>query len=137
MSRNTLIAGAKDLAEEPVLGERIRRPGAGPKRKIDLDSELLVALDSFLEPESRGDPTSPLRWTLKSTRVLAAELTRLGHKVGARRPSRCKSRSSLRSAGRMSSSARISRRPLLDPVGAERHFQQAEDLALKRVGLGR
>ncbi len=83
MSRNTLIAGAKDLAEGPVLGERIRRPGAGPKRKIDLDPELLVALDSLVEPESRGDPMSPLRWTLKSTRVLAAELTRAGHKVGA------------------------------------------------------
>ncbi len=83
MSRNTLIAGAKDLAEGPVLGERIRRPGAGPKRKIDLDPDLLVALDSLVEPESRGDPMSPLRWTLKSTRVLAAELTRLGHEVGA------------------------------------------------------
>lgn len=83
MSRNTLIAGAKDLAEGPVLGERIRRPGAGPKRKIDLDPDLLVVLDSLVEPESRGDPMSPLRWTLKSTRVLAAELTRLGHKVGA------------------------------------------------------
>ncbi|MGH9089701.1 MAG: ISAzo13 family transposase, partial [Acidimicrobiales bacterium] len=83
LSRNTLIAGAKDLAEGPVLGERIRRPGAGPKRKIDLDPELLVVLDSLVEPESRGDPMSPLRWTLKSTRVLAAELSRLGHKVGA------------------------------------------------------
>ena len=83
MSRNTLIAGAKDLAEGPTLGERIRRPGAGPKRKIDLDPDLLVVLDSLVEPESRSDPMSPLRWTLKSTRVLAAELTRAGHKVGA------------------------------------------------------
>ena len=83
MSRNTLIAGVKDLAEGPILGERIRRPGAGPKRKIDLDPDLLVVLDSLVEPDSRGDPMSPLRWTLKSTRVLAAELTRLGHKVGA------------------------------------------------------
>jgi hypothetical protein len=83
MSRNTLIAGAKDLAEGPVLQDRVRRPGAGPKRKIDLDPDLLVVLDSLVEPESRGDPMSPLRWTLKSTRVLAAELTRLGHKVGA------------------------------------------------------
>jgi len=52
-------------------------------RKIDLDPELLVVLDSLVEPESRGDPMSPLRWTLKPSRVLAAELTRLGHKVGA------------------------------------------------------
>jgi Rhodopirellula transposase DDE domain len=49
---------------------------------IDLDPDLLVILDSLVEPESRGDPMSPLRWTLKSTRVLAAELTRLGHQVG-------------------------------------------------------
>ncbi len=80
MSRNTLIAGAKDLAGGPALGERVRRPGAGPKRRIDVDPELLVLLDSLVEPESRGDPMSPLRWTLKSTRVLAAELGRLGHR---------------------------------------------------------
>jgi len=61
----------------------VRRPGAGPKRKVDLDPDLLVVLDSLVEPESRGDPMSPLRWTAKSTRTLAAELTRLGHKVGA------------------------------------------------------
>ena len=83
MSRNTVIAGTKELAEGPVVSDRVRRPGAGPKRKIDLDPELLVVLDSLVEPGSRGDPMSPLRWTLKSTRVLAGELTRLGHKVGA------------------------------------------------------
>jgi len=83
VSRNTVIVGAKELAGGPTLQSRVRRPGAGPKRKIDLDPELLVALDELVEPDSRGDPMSPLRWTLKSTRVLAAELTRLGHKVGA------------------------------------------------------
>jgi hypothetical protein len=82
-SRNTLIDGAEDLAAGPVAGGRVRRAGAGPKRKIDLDRELLVALDCLVEPESRGDPMCPLRWTLKSTRALAGELTRLGHKVGA------------------------------------------------------
>jgi len=80
---NTLIAGAKDLAEGPILGGRIRRPGVGPEHKIDLDPELVVTLDSLVEPERRGDPMSPLRLTLKSTRVLAAELTRTGHKLGA------------------------------------------------------
>ena len=63
-----------------MLGERVRRPGAGPKRRIDVGPELLVLLDSLVEPESRGHPMSPLRWTLKSTRVLAAELGRLGHR---------------------------------------------------------
>ena len=83
MSRNTLIVGGKELAAGPVLQARVRREGAGPKRRIDVDPELLVVLDSLVEPDSRGDPMSPLRWTLKSTRVLAAELTRLGHKVGS------------------------------------------------------
>ncbi len=82
VSRNTLIDGAKDLAEGPVLGERVRRPGAGPKRRIDEDPELLASLEALVDPDGRGDPMSPLRWTLKSTRVLAGELTRLGHRVG-------------------------------------------------------
>lgn len=83
MSRNTIIAGAKELAEGPTLQARVRRPGAGPKRRRDVDPEALVVLDSLVEPESRGDPMSPLRWTLKSTRRLAEEMTRLGHKMGA------------------------------------------------------
>lgn len=55
LSRNTLIAGAKDPAGGPVLGERVRRPDADPRRRIDVDPELLVLLDSLVEPESRGE----------------------------------------------------------------------------------
>lgn len=83
MSRNTLLSGARELAGGAGPSERVRRPGAGPKRKIDVDTDLLVVLDGLVEPESRGDPMSPLRWTVKSTRQLAAELGRLGHSVGA------------------------------------------------------
>ena len=83
VSRNTVISGAKELAEGAVLQGRVRRVGAGAKRRIDVDPELLVVLDSLVEPDSRGDPMSPLRWTLKSTRVLAGELGRLGHRAGA------------------------------------------------------
>jgi hypothetical protein len=83
MSRNTVIAGAKELAEGLTLQARVRRPGAGPKRRRDVDPDALVILDSLVEPESRGDPMSPLRWTLKSTRKLAEEMTRLGHRMGA------------------------------------------------------
>ena len=83
MSRNTLIAGAEELAGGAVRSERVRRPGAGRKKAIDLDPEMLVLLDSLVEPESRGDPMSPMRWTVKSTRTLAAELTRLGHQAGS------------------------------------------------------
>jgi transposase len=70
-----------DSGAEP-LG-RARRPGGGRKRVADLDPGLRPALLALVEPQERGDPMSPLRWTTKSTRALAAELTRQGHKVGA------------------------------------------------------
>ena len=70
-----------DSGAEP-LG-RVRRPGGGRKRAADVDSGLRPALLALVEPEERGDPMSPLRWTTKSTRKLAAELTRQGHRVGA------------------------------------------------------
>jgi hypothetical protein len=84
MSRNTLIVGAKELAGGAGPSERIRRPGAGRKKAVDLDPELLVTLDALVEPDSRGDPMSPLRWTTKSTAHLASELTGQGHAVTAR-----------------------------------------------------
>ena len=62
--------------------ERIRAPGAGRKRSQVLDPGLEPALGALVEPESRGDPMSPLRWTLKSTRVLSEELGKQGHAVG-------------------------------------------------------
>jgi transposase len=71
-----LEAGAEPLG-------RARRPGGGRKRAADLDPGLRPALLALVEPEERGDPMSPLRWTTKSTRNLAAELTRQGHRVGA------------------------------------------------------
>jgi Rhodopirellula transposase DDE domain len=70
-----------DSGAEP-LG-RARRPGGGRKRAADLDPGLRPALLALVEPEERGDPMSPLRWTTKSTRKLAAELTAGGHKVSA------------------------------------------------------
>jgi hypothetical protein len=77
----SLGAGELDSGGEP-LG-RARRPGGGRKRAADLDPGLVPALLALVEPEERGDPESPLRWTTKSTRALAAELTRQGHKVSA------------------------------------------------------
>jgi hypothetical protein len=70
-----------DSGEEP-LG-RARRPGGGRKRAADTDPGLVPALLALVEPDMRGDPMSPLRWTAKSTRKLAAELTRQGHPVSA------------------------------------------------------
>src|SRR5215510_2103603 len=76
-----LGAGELDSGAEP-LG-RARRPGGGRKRAADVDAGLRPALLSLVEPDERGDPMSPLRWTTKSTRALAGELTRQGHKVSA------------------------------------------------------
>ena len=70
-----------DSGAEP-LG-RARQPGGGRKRAADLDPGLRPALLALVEPQERGDPMSPLRWTAKSTRNLADELTRQGHKVSA------------------------------------------------------
>src|ERR1700747_707795 len=65
----------------PLAGPR--RPGAARKRLADLDPGLRPALLALVEPEERGDPMSPLRWGIKSTRNLAGELTRQGHQVSA------------------------------------------------------
>src|SRR5262249_50092597 len=62
---------------------RARRSGGGRRRAADLDPGLVPALRALVEPDERGDPMSPLRWTTKSTRALAGELTRQGHKVSA------------------------------------------------------
>jgi len=70
-----------DSGAEP-LG-RARRPGGGRKQAADLDPGLRPALLALVEPDERGDPMSPLRWTTKSTRNLADELTRQGHRVSA------------------------------------------------------
>jgi Rhodopirellula transposase DDE domain len=83
MSRNTVIVGARELAGGVGPSDRVRRPGGGRKKAVDLDPGLLVALDGLVEPESRGDPMSPLRWTAKSTRTLAGELKRIGHQASA------------------------------------------------------
>ncbi|HEV3295824.1 MAG TPA: ISAzo13 family transposase [Streptosporangiaceae bacterium] len=79
----TVSLGADELdsGAEPV--GRARRPGGGREQAADLDPGLRPALLALVEPEARGDPMSPLRWTTKSTRNLAAELTRQGHRVGA------------------------------------------------------
>ena len=83
VSEVTVSLGVSELeAGERPLG-RVRRPGGGRKRSADTDPGLVPALLALVEPEERGDPCSPLRWTVKSTRTLAGELTRQGHQVSA------------------------------------------------------
>jgi hypothetical protein len=79
----TVSLGVDELDSGAGPLGRARRPGGGRKRAADLDPGLRPALLALVEPEERGDPMSPLRWTVKSTRRLAAELTRQGHRVGA------------------------------------------------------
>ena len=90
LSRATIAEGLEELRKEPQpqpLGEpiqrwaRVRRPGAGRKRAVDTQPGLMAALDQLVEPTTRGEPESPLRWTCKSTRVLAEELVRQGFHV--------------------------------------------------------
>jgi len=83
VSRVTVSAGAGELGAGSVPPGRARRPGGGRKRAADADPGLVPALLALVEPGERGDPMSPLRWTVKSTRNLADELTRQGHKVSA------------------------------------------------------
>ena len=79
----TVSLGVDELDSGAGPLGRARRPGGGRKRVADVDPGLLPALLALVEPEERGDPMSPLRWTTKSTRTLAGELTRQGHRVGA------------------------------------------------------
>jgi Rhodopirellula transposase DDE domain len=83
LSRQTLHTGMQDLDAPPTTDGRIRRPGAGRKSLRERDPELEAALDALIDPDVRGDPESPLRWTCKSTGQLALALTRGGHPVSA------------------------------------------------------
>jgi hypothetical protein len=82
LARNTVVRGLKELDEEsPLDPARVRRAGAGRKRKAVLNPSLKDALERLVEPVTRGDPESPLRWTSKSTRMLAGELNADGYSV--------------------------------------------------------
>ena len=80
---STIGRGLKDLAgTTPLEPGRIRRKGGGRKSLVASDPTLLDDLNGLVEPDARGDPMSPLRWTCKSLTRLAAELETLGHRIG-------------------------------------------------------
>ena len=84
VARSTLHRGLEELAQPPSAPppeQRVRRPGGGRKRVSVQDPTLQRDLEALVEPVTRGDPQSPLRWTCKSLRKLAAELRRQGHVV--------------------------------------------------------
>lgn len=98
ISRTTIYAGLAEIEEASKASKkrgaasaaagkstlRVRAAGGGRKKLIDLNQGLLDALDALVEPTSRGDPMSPLRWTCKSTTRLAQELNEMGHAVSQR-----------------------------------------------------
>jgi transposase len=87
VSRRAITEGMRELSQPKVSREplpvqsRIRRKGAGRKRSVDKDPTLREDLDRLVDPATRGDPESPLRWTCKSVRILAEELRHEGHAV--------------------------------------------------------
>jgi len=84
VSRRAIRRGMEELREATRLTSgqhRIRRPGGGRKKAIEKDSSLLADLERLIEPTTRGDPESPLRWTCKSVRQLAQELRHKHHQV--------------------------------------------------------
>ena len=91
----TVALGVGDLEGEALPPGRARRPGGRRRQSACLDPGLVPALLALVEPEERGDPVSPLRWTVKSTRALAAELSAQGHRsLPARWPACCAGRGS-------------------------------------------
>ncbi len=83
LAHSTIRRGIRELdAGDALAFGQQRRSGAGRKRIEIVDPGVKASLEQLVEPESRGDPQSPLRWTCKSTRRLAKELTAQGHRVG-------------------------------------------------------
>jgi transposase len=81
MSRSTVQKAVAEIDAGVEVSQRVRPPGAGRPRVEDAQPGLLLALDDLVEPESRGDPMCPLRWTSKSTRTLADALRAQGFEV--------------------------------------------------------
>lgn len=90
ISRTTIHSGLSELksavplSAEHVKQGRVRAAGGGRKKLVEKDPRLLAALDALVDPVTRGDPMSPLRWTCKSTHRLSEELKRQGHQIGQR-----------------------------------------------------
>ncbi len=86
-----IAAGRKDIQDllntppqEAAAAQRIRRKGGGRKRLSERDPQLVEVLDSLIDPVTRGDPESALRWTSKSTQKLAEEMTSQGHPISSK-----------------------------------------------------
>ena len=81
VSRPTITQGLRELEGSRTSGERVRRAGGGRKKLREHAPEIVVELEQLVDPDTRGDPMSPLRWTCKSTRQLAGALTQRGYPI--------------------------------------------------------
>ena len=81
VSRVTIYKALEEIQSHSPVSERIRKPGAGRKGVEENYPDLSKELESLVDPVTRGDPESPLRWTCKSTRQLSTELVRQGYRV--------------------------------------------------------
>ena len=84
MSRTTIIKAQREVEQATVTPDRQRRPGGGRKPLTERDESLLADLDHLIDPVTRGDPESALRWTCKSTYHLAEALQQQGHAISQR-----------------------------------------------------
>lgn len=87
LSRNTIASGQRTFeegADGRVVAGGVRKPGGGRKRVEERDDTLIESLNYLVEPTSRGDPESPLRWTCKSVSKLASALQQQGHRVSGK-----------------------------------------------------
>jgi hypothetical protein len=84
VSRPTIQQGLRELTGAVAPRERVRRVGGGRRSLAERNPALLTDLEALVDPDTRGDPMSPLRWTCKSTRQLAGALQERGHRVGYR-----------------------------------------------------
>ena len=84
ISRTTLTKAKHEVLSVSGVPTRQRQPGGGRKLLAETDEGLLDALDAVIDPSTRGDPESPLRWTCKSTYQLAAALSEQGHSISQR-----------------------------------------------------
>ena len=107
LARQVISAGIEELQGGTQAGEgRVRRKGGGRKSNVSKDPKLSEDLERLVEPVTRGDPESPLRWTNKSVRKLAKELQRLGHQVSHELVSERLARAGLQEASRTARCAR-------------------------------
>lgn len=81
ISRVTIHKALAEIESKSVVPERIRKPGGGRKDIVEYHPEIVEKLEALVDPVTRGDPRSPLRWTCKSTRQLAQALGRKGYRI--------------------------------------------------------